>query len=156
MTIPPADAARALAEMQARREQVVDSNLVPGWFWPSVGGLMILFTAAIESATPWLIAAGTLTYVIGLGLVIFGVVRRSTVQVRLDLIGPRGILTILGFSAVLIVIGLALGFTLEAMTVPFPATLAMLPVAAGMAFGGPRLMTHLRGLMTSRPLAGPR
>ncbi len=49
MAIPPIDAELALAEMQARRAQVVDSNLVPGWFWGAVGGLMILFTVAMSS-----------------------------------------------------------------------------------------------------------
>ncbi|SDT32771.1 hypothetical protein [Actinoplanes derwentensis] len=156
MSIPPNDAALALAEMQARREQVVDTNLVPNWFWSAVGVLMILFVAAIESEIPWLIAVGSMTYALGLGAVIIAVVRKAKVQVRYELIGPRGILTILGFAAVLIALGLALGFTLDARDVPFAATVAIVPVAVGMALGGPRLMSHLRGLMLSRPLAGTR
>lgn len=156
MSIPPLDAELALAEMQARRAQVVDTNLVPRWFWPAVGGLMILFVAAIESETLWLIAVGTIAYPLGLGVVITLVVRRARVQVRSVLLGARGVLAILGFAGVLIGIGLALGFVLDAQRVPFPATLAMLPVAAGMALGGPPLTSYLRRLMLSRPLAGDR
>ncbi|HWS35640.1 MAG TPA: hypothetical protein VN408_23230 [Actinoplanes sp.] len=150
------DAERALAEMHARRAQVVETGLVPQWYWAAVGGLMILFVVAIESGIPWLIATGSIAYALGLGAMIALVVRKAQVQVRYELLGARGILTIVGFAAVLIAVGLALGFALDSQGVPFPATLAMLPVAAGMTLGGPRLMAHLRTLMLSRPLAGSR
>jgi hypothetical protein len=91
-----------------------------------------------------------------LGAVILALVRKARVQVRQTLIGTRGIATILGFAAVLVAAGVGLGFTLEALSVPYPATLAILPVALGLVLGGPRLMSHLRKLMLSRPLAGSR
>ncbi|MEU4626632.1 hypothetical protein AB0G04_42445 [Actinoplanes sp. NPDC023801] len=156
MEIPPIDAELALAEMRARREQVVDTNLVPTWFWVSVSVLMLLFVAAVETRIGWVIAVATLVYTLGLGAVIMALVRKSRVQVRQTLIGPRGIATILGFAAGLVAVGVGLGFALEALSVPYPATLAILPVAAAMTFGGPRLMSHLRKLMLSRPLAGSR
>jgi peptidoglycan/LPS O-acetylase OafA/YrhL len=156
MEIPPTDAELALAEMRSRREQVVDTNLVPTWFWVAVSALMLLFVAAIESRVGWVIAAATLVYTLGLGAVILALVRKARVQVRQTLIGTRGIATILGFAAVLVAAGVGLGFTLEALSVPFPATLAILPVALGLVLGGPRLMSHLRKLMLSRPLAGSR
>jgi peptidoglycan/LPS O-acetylase OafA/YrhL len=156
MEIPPTDAELALAEMRSRREQVVDTNLVPTWFWVAVSALMLLFVAAIESRVGWVIAAATLVYTLGLGAVILALVRKARVQVRQTLIGTRGIATILGFAAVLVAAGVGLGFTLEALSVPYPATLAILPVALGLVLGGPRLMSHLRKLMLSRPLAGSR
>jgi peptidoglycan/LPS O-acetylase OafA/YrhL len=156
MEIPPTDAELALAEMRSRREQVIDTNLVPTWFWVAVSVLMLLFVAAIESRVGWVIAAATLVYTLGLGAVILALVRKARVQVRQTLIGTRGIATILGFAAVLVAAGVGLGFTLEALSVPFPATLAILPVALGLVLGGPRLMSHLRKLMLSRPLAGSR
>jgi hypothetical protein len=155
MEIPPVDAELALAEVRARREQVVDTNLVPHWFWPSIGGLMLIFIGAVETGIGWVVAVGTIAYVLGLGALILAVVRRSRVQVRFDLLGPRGIGAILGFAAALTALGVALGFVLEARSVPFPALLAAVPVAAGLAVGGPLLMSHLRRLMLSRPLAGP-
>jgi hypothetical protein len=150
--IPPIDAELALAEMRARRAQVVDTNLVPPWFWHGVGGLMVLFVAAVESRTGWLIAIGTVVYALGLAALIIGVVRKARVQVRQDLLGFRGALAIAGFTVTLVAAGLALGFTLEALGAPLPATIACLPVAAALAFGGPKLMAHLRRLMLSRPL----
>ncbi len=152
--IPPIDAELALAEVHLRREQVIDSNLVPGWFWSSIGGLMVLFVAAVESGRPLLVAVGSVLYALGLAGLIVAVVRRSPVQVRNDLLGVRGALVIAGFTLVLVAAGLGLGFGLEALGVPWPATIACLPVAAALAVGGPRLMAYLRRLMLARPPAG--
>ena len=154
--IPPIDAELALAEVQARREQVVDNNLVPSWFWLSLGGLMVLFVAAVESSAPWLVVVGSVGYAAGLAGLIVAVVRRGRVQVRPELLGVRGGLAIAAFALGLVALGVGLGFALDALGVPWPATLGCLPVAAGLAAGGPRLMSHLRGLMLSRPLAGRR
>jgi amino acid transporter len=154
--IPPVDAELALAEVRARRAQVVDTNLVPDWFWYGIAVLMMLFVAAMESEIGWLIAVGTIVYTLGLATLILALVRRARVQVRQELIGVRGALAIAGFTVTLVAIGVALGFTLDALGVPLPATLGCLPVAIGLAVGGPRLMSHLRRLMLSRPVAGPR
>lgn len=156
MTIPPIDAELALAEMQARRAQVVDTNLVPSWFWASIGVLMVLFVAAVESEIGWLVAVGSAGYGLGLAALILAVVRKARVQVRPELIGFRGALAIAGFAVGLVALGLAIGFTLDALGVPLPATIACVPVALGLAFGGPRLMAHLRRIILSRPLAGAR
>ena len=154
--IPAIDAELALAEVRARREQVVGANLVPGWFWPSIGGLMLLFVAAVESGHPWLVATGSVVYALGLSTLIVAMVRRSRVQVRNALLGVRGALAIAAFTLALVAAGIGLGFALEALGVPAPATIACVPVAAGLALGGPALMAHLRRLMLSRPLGGAR
>ncbi|MFF5083967.1 hypothetical protein ACFY36_43530 [Actinoplanes sp. NPDC000266] len=152
----PIDAELALAEVRIRRDQVVTSNLVPTWFWPTIGALMLLFVAAVESRIPWLVATGSAVYGLGLAAAIGAVAFRSRVQVRNALLGPRGALAIAAFALSLVAAGLALAFTLKALGTPHPATIAMVPVALGMAFGGPRLMAYLRRLMLSRPLAGAR
>lgn len=152
--IPPVDAELALAEVQARRAQVIDTNLVPDWFWYGIGALIVLFAAAVESRIDWLVGAGTVIYTVGLAGLILAMIRKARVQVRNALLGVRGGLAIAGFTAVLVAVGVGLGFALEALGVPLPATLACLPVAVGLAFGGPRLMAHLRRLMLARPLAG--
>ncbi|MEU8818974.1 hypothetical protein [Actinoplanes sp. NPDC048796] len=152
----PIDAELALAEVRIRRDQVVTSTLVPTWFWPTVGALMLLFVAAVESGVPWLIATGSALYGAGLSAVIGVVAFRSRVQVRNALLGPRGALAIAGFALTLVALGLGLAFTLQALGLPHPATIAAVPVALGMTFGGPRLMAYLRRLMLSRPLAGAR
>src|SRR6187431_783041 len=92
--IPAIDAELALAEVRARREQVVGANLVPGWFWPSIGALMLLFVAAVETGRPWLVGTGSVAYALGLSTLIIAMVRRSRVQVRNELLGLRGALAI--------------------------------------------------------------
>ena len=152
----PIDAERALAEMHSRREQVIGSNLVPNWFWMSIAALMVTFVAAVESHRGWLVATGSAIYVLGLAALIGTVARRARVQVRTELLGVRGALAIAGFTVTLVAAGVGLGLALDAAGVPWPATIACLPVAAGLVFGGPRLMAYLRRLMLSRPLAGSR
>lgn len=154
--IPPVDAELALAEVRARREQVVTANLVPSWFWSSIGVLMLVFVAAVESHRPAVVAVGSVVYGLGLATTILLVVRHARVQVRPELLGARGGLAIASFTAVLVGIGVGLGLALEAAGVPWPATLACAPVALGMAIGGPMLMSYLRRVMLSRPLAGGR
>jgi hypothetical protein len=154
--VDPIDAELALAEVRVRRSQAIDAGAVPAWFWPSIGLLMVLFVAAVESERPWLVALGSVSYAMGLSILIVMVVRRARVQVRAALLGVRGFLAIFAFSALMVVVGLGLGFALEAAGVPFPATLACIPVAIGLAVGGPMLMGYLRRLMMSRPLAGSR
>lgn len=155
-SIPPVDAELALAEVRSRREQVIGSNLVPGWFWPAIGALMLLFVGAVESAVPAVVAIGTVGYTLGLGALVFAVVRRSRVQVRPDLLGVRGGVAIALFTLVLVAVGIGLGLTLDAAGAPWPATIACVPVAVGLTVGGPRLMAYLKRLMLSRPLAGSR
>jgi hypothetical protein len=150
--IPPVDAELALAEVHARREQVV-SNIIPSWFWSAIGALILVFVAALESHRPWAVAIGTAVYAAGLATVILAVVGRTHARVRPALLGARGGLAIAGFTVALVGVGLALGFTLQALGVPMPATLGCVPVAVAMAAGGPRLMAYLRRLMLSRPLA---
>ncbi|GAA0481477.1 hypothetical protein Ade02nite_56880 [Paractinoplanes deccanensis] len=152
----PIDAELALAEVRARRDQVVTSTLVPSWFWPATGALMLLFVGAVESAVPWLVATGSVLYALGLSALILAVVRHSRVQVRNSLLGLRGALAIAAFTVGLVAAGLAVAFTLDAFGAPLPATLGCVPVALALAFGGPRLMAHLRRVMLSRPLADAR
>ncbi|MEU4694007.1 hypothetical protein [Actinoplanes sp. NPDC023714] len=153
MSIPPIDAELALAEIRARRAQVIDSNLVPSWFWTSVAVLMIAFVLAVESGVTWVVALGTALYPLGLTALIIAVVRHARVQVRPGLIGLSGALAIAAFTLILVAAGIGLGFALETAGAPFPATLACVPVALGLAFGGPRLMALLRRIMLARPPA---
>jgi hypothetical protein len=155
MEIPPHEAEQALAEIQARRERVIDANLVPNWFWWATAGLMLVFVAAMESQRPGLMIAGAIGYPIGMAVLIVALVRRSRLQVQNQLIGVRGGLVIAAFTLVLSGGGVALGLWLETLGAPAPATLGCVPVAAALAFGGPALMSYLRKLMLSHPMARP-
>lgn len=154
--VSPVDAELALAEVHARREQVIGTNLVPAWFWRTLAILVLLFVAAVESRIGWVVAIGAVVYAIGLATIVVLVVRRARVKVRPELIGVRGALAIAVFTLVLVAVGVGLASALQALGVPWPATIGCVPVAVGLAAGGPLLMAYLRRLMVSRPPAGER
>ena len=156
MTTTPSDAERALAEVRARRRQVVTGPLLPGWYWTALGSLMFLFTGAIESMIPWVVGVGVAVFAIGLPTLVLAVVLRTPVQVHRSLLGARGVLTIVGYALALSALGVGLGLGLQMAGVPRPATIGIGTVAALLAVTGPLLIRRLRRIMSERPLGGAR
>ena len=84
-------------------------------------------------------------------------VRRAfQVQVRGDLLGPRGIMLILGFVALTVGLSLAVAFNLQAAGVAHPALYGNAAGAACMVVGGPLLMGALRRIMLANRTGGAR
>jgi hypothetical protein len=150
----PASATEALAEIHARRDQVVTATLVPHWYWPALGGLMVAFTAAVETHRPWVVAVGSVAYVIGLAAVVGRVVVRHRAQVRTRLIGVHGATTIALYVLVLVALGIGTGFAAEAAGLAWPATIGVATTAGAMTATGLPLMRYLRRVMITRPLGG--
>ena len=111
----PDEAARALAQIRDRQEQVINVTVVPAWYWWLVGGLIVALPAAIESREPVTIGIGVTVFVLGIlggtGWVVRGALH---VQPRNELLGGRGVMIILGFVALVLGITLAVAFGLEA------------------------------------------
>ncbi|MCM0674710.1 hypothetical protein NCC78_08415 [Micromonospora phytophila] len=155
-TISPAAAAHALAEIQTRRDQAVTATLVPAWYWPAVGALMVAFTAAVESERPWLVTVGSIAYALGLTAVVLRVALRHRAQVRNRLLGVRGVAAIAGYVLCLVALGLVTGFTAESAGLGWPATVGAATTAGAMTATGQPLMRYLRAVMTARPVGGGR
>lgn len=145
----PDDAARALVEIDQRQEQVIKLAVIPWWFWWALAGLEIGLSAAIESNRSLVIGIGVSLFVLGVLAVTGWVVARAvrTARLRNNLLGPAGVLAILGFVAAVIAVALPAAFVLEASGARYPATLAMLLGAVVMVAGGPVLMRFLRNAM---------
>jgi hypothetical protein len=156
MMTTPSDAQRALAEVRARREQVVNGPLLPPWYWSALGALMLVFVGGVESKIPWAVGVGVAVFAVGLVALVLGVVRRTPVQVHRSLLGARGVLTIVGYALALSAIGVGLGLGLQTAGVQRPATIGIGAVAVLLAATGPLLMRHLRRLMSARPVGGAR
>lgn len=154
--ISPAAAADALAEIHARRDQVVTATLVPAWYWPATGGLIVAFTAAVETDRPWVLAVGSVGYALGLGALVAWVVRRHRAQARTALLGVRGVAAIMVYVLCLIALGLVTGFAVESAGLDWPATLGAAVTAGAMTATGQPLMAYLRRLMSARPIGGRR
>jgi hypothetical protein len=153
----PDEAARALAQIRDRQEQVINVTVVPAWYWWLVGGLIVALPAAIESREPVTIGIGVIVFVLGFlggtGWVVRGALH---VQPRNELLGGRGVMMILGFVALVLGITLAVAFSLGAAGVSHPATLANLLGAVLLIAGGPVLTRALRRIMLDNRAGGTR
>ncbi|MFU8874815.1 hypothetical protein [Micromonospora sp. SL4-19] len=154
--ITPAAATDALAEIHARRDQAVAAVLVPGWYWPTLGGLMVAFTAAVETRRPWVVALGSIGYALGLGALVARVALRHRAQVRSSLLGVSGVVAIVGYTLGVTALGLVTGFAAESAGFGWPATLGAAAAAGAMTATGQVLMRYLRTVMTARPIGGSR
>ena len=145
----PDDAVRALVEIDQRQEQVIQLAIIPWWFWWALAGLKTGLSAAVESNRSLVIGIGVSVFVLGVLAVTGWVVARAVRSARLrnDLLGPVGVLAILGFVAAVIAVTLAAAFVLEASGARYPATLATIPGGVVMVAGGPVLMRFLRNTM---------
>lgn len=155
--IRPDEAAQALTRIREQQAQVVDALSIPDWYWWLLGGLVLGFTAAVESANPTLLGAGVTVFVLGLVTGTAWAVRGS-LRARLSnaLLGPRGIGLILGFAALTVAVSLGLAFGLQAAAVAHPATWGTLAAAVLLVVGGPLLTRALRHIMLDRRARGSR
>ena len=152
--LQPDEAARALTEIRQRQEQVIKLAIIPTWYWWATALLMVGFSAAIDSHRRLAIGIGTSLFVIGIltatGRVVIGGLRRA--QLRNDLLGPIGVLAILGFIATVLAVSLPTAFALQAAGVRYPAALGVLVGAVVMVIGGPLLTRFLqRTMLAKRP-----
>jgi len=145
----PEEATVALTEIARRRAQVITLTVIPTWFWWAVAVLMVGFSAAVDSRRPLVIGIGTAVFVAGIlivtGRLVLGIVGRA--QPRNDLLGPAGVLAILGFVAVILAVSLPTAFALRAAGFGHPATAGVLLGGVCMVVGGPMLTRYLRRRM---------
>ena len=155
--VRPDEAAKALAHIRQRQEQVVDVTAIPAWYWWAVGALMVGLSLAVETRRSTVIGLGVSGFVPGILAATGWVVRRALrVQVRNELLGARGVLLILGFVGAVVAVTLAVAFSLRAAGVGHPATLADLVGAAALIVGGPVLTRRLRRIMLANTAGGTR
>ncbi|HZC99198.1 MAG TPA: hypothetical protein VFA46_03105 [Actinomycetes bacterium] len=147
--VRPEEAARALTEIGQRQEQVIRLAVIPNWYWWAIAALMVAFAAAVDTRQGLVVGIGTAVFVAGVltttGRVVFRAV--GSAQPRNDLLGPGGVVAILGFVAVTVGVSLAVAFILKASGVSYAATIGVSVAAVMLVVGGPMLMRHLQGLM---------
>jgi hypothetical protein len=147
--VRPDEAAGALTEIARRRAQVVTLTIIPTWFWWATAVLMVGFSVAVDSRRPLVIGLATAAFVLGIlivtGRLVLGIIGRA--QPRNDLVGPTGVLAILGFVAGILAVSLPTSFALKAAGAHYPATAGVLLAGVFMVVGGPLLMRYLRRLM---------
>ena len=153
--IEPADAARALSEIDRRREQVIRRKVFPGWFWWAQAALTVAMTACIESGRGVVIGIGIAVFVVGslvINLPVSRAARAAPVSRALAAPGDaRRILAVLTASmAVLLGVVLATALGLRAAGVPYPATVAAAVASVLFAVGGPMLVRYEAAVLVRR------
>ena len=147
--VRPEEAARALTEIGQRQEQVIRLAVIPNWYWRAIAVLMVAFAAAVDTRQGLLIGIGTAVLVAGVlattARVVFRAVRSA--QPRNDLLGPGGVVAILGFAAVTVGVSLTVAFILKAAGISYAATVSVSVTAVMLVVGGPMLMRYLQGRM---------
>ena len=145
----PEEAARALNEIGQRQKQVIRQAIIPTWYWWAIAVLMVAFAAAVDTRQGLIVGIGTAVFVAGVLTTTGGVVFRAvrSAQPRNDLLGPEGVVAILGFVAVTGGVSLAVAFILKAVGVSYAATIAVSVTALMLVVGGRMLMRYLLRLM---------
>ena len=136
-----ADAARALAEIDRRREQVIRRKVFPRWYWWAHAALTIALATSLESGHGAVVWIGVAGYTACAAAIDFPVSRRARAAApRRDLAGPgstrRTLMAVAGFVAVLLGVTLTTGLSLKAAGVAHPATIATVVGAVLFAVGG--------------------
>jgi hypothetical protein len=157
--VQPDEAASALFEVRKQQEQVINSVMVPGWYWWVTAALVVGLGGAVDSHRHVVLAVVIPVFVacvaILTGSMIFGGYHRAQVRGS-DLLGPRGALAIMTFVWLLVGGVLGVAFALRAEHLRYPATIATAIGAVVLVAGGPVLMHSLRDIMLSNRSAGPR
>jgi len=156
--IDPADAARALSEIDRRREQVIRREVFTGWFWWGHAVLLVVLAASIESGRDVLIGIGIAVFVAGSLLVDLPVQRAArAAPTRRDLAGRASPgVPLVGLAFVLVLIGLAVttGLSLKAAGVPYPGTIAAAVAGVAFAVGGQMLVRYEMAVLVRRGSEG--
>lgn len=139
--IEPADAARALDEIDRRREQVIRRRVFPTWWWWAYAVLFTEAAAAVESDRGVLVAIGLAVFVVG-SFAVDVPVRRAAraASPRRGLAPGSGRRTLIGmvaFLASLLGVGLAAGLSAKAAGVPHPGAIAGAVTGVVFAVCGP-------------------
>jgi hypothetical protein len=153
--IDPADAARALDEIDRRREQVIRRKVFPAWYWWAYAVLITGFAASVESGSGVLLGLGITLFTVG-SLVVDVPVRRAAraAAPRRGLAGPgaarRTLIGLAAFVAVLLGVGMATGLSLRAAGVPHPGTIAAAVSGVLFAVVGPMLVRWEAAMLVRR------
>lgn len=144
----PDGAASSLDRIAATHERLIDRVAVPAWYWWTVAALTVGLGLVVDRGTPLAVGIGAPVFAVAVaGVTAWVILGGGRAQVGRDLLGDTGAIRIVGFVGLVVGASLAVGFALRAAGVPYPATIATVVAAIGLAAGGPLLMRSLRRTM---------
>jgi hypothetical protein len=146
------DAARQLAEIEARQGRALRRVLVPRWYWWAVGAAMVALGWIADTQPKSVIVVAALLFAAAVGgLSVWAVVGgMAGARVRGELMGPEGAVGIVLLDFLVVGGALGVAFSARALGWPYPATIGTACGALLLAIGGPFLMSWLERLMRGR------
>jgi hypothetical protein len=144
----PANAGRALEDVELRRRQIIAQIGVPSWYWWFLALGWVALGLVTVADVPWLSVAATVAF----GALHSALAARAIdgrhgsrqLSVRADVAGRHVSALVVGFLLSLIAITVAIALAAEAFGAPQPALVASIAVAIAVLIGGPRLMAFVR------------
>jgi hypothetical protein len=147
----PADAARALSEIDRRREQVIRRKVFPGWWWWAYAVLITAFSAAVESGHGVLLWIAIALFVLGTLLIDVPVRRAARAAApRRGLGARRTLIGLASFVVGLLAVAVGTAFSLKAAGIPDPGTIAAAITGVLFAVVGPMLVRYEADLLVHR------
>jgi hypothetical protein len=152
------DAASELAEIERRQAGVIETVLIPRWFWWVVGLLLIPIGVAADSheRTATAVTAITIALVVAALSIWMITGRYRGARIHPATLGSAGSLYLVGFVWLVVGVSLLVAFGLRAVGVSLPATIGTVLAAVLLIVGGPMLMSRLRKVMVQNSTAAPR
>ena len=153
--LDPADAERALGEIDRRREQGIRRAMraaFPVWYWWATGALAVELAVAVESGRDAVLWTGFAVYLVGslaTGVPVSRAARAAAPH--RDVGGPgntrRGLIGMASFVTVLLGVTIGTGLGLRAADVPGPGVIAAALGAFLFAVGGQILIRWETAIM---------
>jgi len=146
--VNPADAGRALAEIERRRRQIIAQIDIPAWYWWGLALGWVALGLVTLADMPWLSVAAT----VGFGVLHAVVAARvmdgrhgsRQLSVRADVVSRHVRSLVIAFLLVLVAITIVIALVADALGAPQPVLIASAAVALLVLVGGPRLMALVR------------
>lgn len=146
------DAARQLAEIEARQGRALRQVLVPRWYWWAVGIGMVLLGLVVDTQPSPLIVAAALVFAVAVAAAsVWAILGGMTgARARGELLGPEGAAGIVLLDLVTVGGSIGVAFAGRALGLPYPATIGTAFGAAVLVGAGPLLMARLERVMRAR------
>jgi hypothetical protein len=152
--IEPSHAARALSEVDRRREQAIRREVIPGWWWWATALLIVELAASLESGRALVAWIGIALFVAGSLVINVPVLRADrAAPLRRGLVSGSTRIALIGVAAFVAVqfgVAAAATLSLHAAGVAHPVTIGAAITAVVFALSGQMLVRVQMDILVRR------
>jgi len=151
-SVSPDDARRSIEEVRRREQRIIRAVAIPLWYWWVVAAGTLVLGVVVDGHRPAATVVTAVLFAVGTAALTVWVIlgAGSGAQVIKDLLGLGGPASIVLFVWIVVIVSLAVAFSLQARGAPHPATDGTGVTAVCLVVGGPILMRLLNRQMLRR------